>query len=46
MLANFNRIDHFKASIGGALLIIFKSGYKDYVSRRRLKLVKERLGLK
>ena len=45
-LANINKIKYFEASIGGALLIVFKSGYKDYVSRRKLKYVKERLGLK
>ena len=45
-LANVCRIDHFKINIGGALLIVFKSGYQDYVSRRKLKEVKERLGIK
>ena len=45
-LANINLIDRFDASIGGTLLIIFKSGYKDYVSRRQLKKIKERLGIK
>lgn len=45
-LANINMIDHFDASIGGALLVIFKSGYKDYVSRRQIKNVKERIGIK
>lgn len=44
-LANINMIDKFEASVGGALMIVFKNGYKDYVSRRRLKAVKERLGL-
>ena len=45
-LANINLIDRFDASIGGTLIIIFKSGYKDYVSRRQLKKIKERLGIK
>ncbi len=45
-LANINKVDYFSASIGGALLVVFKSGYKDYVSRRRLKDIKERLGIK
>lgn len=45
-LANVNRIDHFEVNLGGTLLIVFKSGYKDYVSRRKLKEVKERLGIK
>ena len=45
-LANVSKIRCFDASIGGSLLVIFKSGYKDYVSRRRLKEIKERMGLK
>lgn len=45
-LANVNRIDHFEVNIGAALLIVFKCGFKDYVSRRKLKDVKERLGVK
>ena len=39
-------IDRFNASIGETLLVIFKSGYKDYVSRRQIKNVKERMGIK
>ena len=45
-LANLKKVDHFEANIAGSLLVVFKSGYKDYVSRRQLKNVKERLGLK
>lgn len=45
-LANLSLIDHFDASIGGSLLIVFKSGYEDYVSRRQIKKIKERLGIK
>jgi DNA-binding LytR/AlgR family response regulator len=45
-LANLKKVDHFEASIGGSLLVVFKSGYKDYVSRRQLKNVKERMGIK
>ncbi len=45
-LANINNIEKFEATVGGALMIVFKNGYKDYVSRRQLKVVKERLGLK
>ena len=45
-LANLKKVDHFEASIGGSLLVVFKSGYKDYVSRRQLKNVKERIGIK
>ena len=45
-LANLNLIDYFKASLGGNLLVVFKSGYQDYVSRRQIKNVKERIGVK
>ena len=45
-LVNTETVDRFDASIGGALLVILKNGYKDYVSRRQLKAVKERMGFK
>ena len=44
-LVNIKKIDHFDASISGTLLIYLKSGFKDYVSRRQIKNIKERLGL-
>lgn len=44
-IANIRMIERFEASIGGALTVKFKNGYCDYVSRRNLKKVKERLGL-
>ncbi len=44
-IANIKQIDKFKASIGGSLTVVFKNGYVDFVSRRNLKNVKERLGL-
>ena len=44
-LANLMYIDHFDASISGTLIVIFKSGYKDYASRRQIKSIKERLGI-
>ena len=44
-LANMKRIERFSVSIGAALTVHFKNGRKDYVSRRQLKLVKERLGI-
>ena len=43
-IANVKKIKRFDASISGALTVIFKNGYKDYVSRRQLKTVKERIG--
>lgn len=44
-IANIKKIDRFTASVGGALTVIFKNGYRDYVSRRNVKTVKERLEL-
>lgn len=43
-IANIRKIQKFDASIAGALLVTFKNGHKDYVSRRQLKTVKERIG--
>lgn len=43
--ANIKKIKEFKSSIGGAILVIFQNGYQDYISRRELKHVKERIGL-
>ena len=45
-LANKQYISKFEISWGGALLIVFKNKEKDYVSRRQVKYVKERLGIK
>lgn len=45
-IANIKKIDRFDASIGGTLIVKFKNGYKDYVSRRQIKFVKERIGQK
>ncbi|MBO5009716.1 MAG: LytTR family transcriptional regulator [Clostridia bacterium] len=42
-LANLKKIHSFSASFGGALMIKFKCGFCDYVSRRQQKAVKERL---
>ena len=44
-LANIQKIERFDASISGTLKILFKNGYVDYVSRRQLKTIKERLGI-
>lgn len=43
--ANIKKIKEFKSSIGGAIMVIFQNGYVDYISRRELKNVKERIGL-
>ncbi|MBR6072226.1 MAG: LytTR family transcriptional regulator [Acholeplasmatales bacterium] len=44
-LANKRNIKKFESTIGGALKVIFKNGYIDYISRRELKNVKQRMGL-
>ena len=44
-IANIRKIERFNASISGTLIVKFKNGYIDYVSRRSVKTVKERLGL-
>lgn len=44
-LANINMVKRFDASVSGSLLVKFKNGSTDYVSRRQLKTVKERFGL-
>lgn len=44
-IANIRQIVRFDASISGTLAVVFKNGYTDYVSRRQLGHVKERLGL-
>ncbi|MBQ8600611.1 MAG: LytTR family transcriptional regulator DNA-binding domain-containing protein [Clostridia bacterium] len=43
-IANIRAIQRFDATISGALRVRFKNGYSDFVSRRNLKNVKERLG--
>ena len=45
-IVNIKKIEKFDVSFSGTLLVILKNGYKEYVSRRQLKFVKERLGLK
>lgn len=42
-IANIEKIKSFDATISGTLAVNFKNGCRDYVSRRRLKYVKERL---
>ncbi len=44
-IANISKIRRFEANIYGSLTVVFKNGYKDYVSRRQVKTVKERLGI-
>ena len=44
-LVNVSRIRRFDLSIGGALSVVLENGFKDYISRRQLRAVKERMGL-
>ena len=44
-IANIKQIAKFSASFNGFLKVYFKNGYSDYVSRRELKNVKERIGI-
>lgn len=44
-LANIRMIERFDASFSGSLLVRFKDGSSDYVSRRQMKSVKERFGI-
>lgn len=45
-IGNIRKIDRFTTSIGGALMVTFQNSHRDYVSRRQLKAVKERIGFK
>lgn len=44
-IANIRKIERFDASVSGTLKVHFKNGYVDYVSRRQLKVLKERIGM-
>lgn len=41
-LANENRLERFAATFSGAVDAVFKSGYKEYVSRRCFAVIKRR----
>lgn len=43
-LANIKKINRFETSFAGSLTVVFENGHRDYVSRRQLKFVKERIG--
>ncbi|MBE6801921.1 MAG: LytTR family transcriptional regulator [Ruminococcaceae bacterium] len=45
-IANIRQIEKIEATFSGSLSVVFKNGYTDYISRRNLKAVKERLGVK
>jgi len=43
--ANIKRIEKFSSTIGGSLMVHFENGYCDYIARREVKKVKERMGI-
>jgi len=45
-IVNVSKIEKFDVTFATSLTVIMKNGYKDYVSRRQLKEVKERIGFK
>ena len=45
-IVNAEKIEKFTVSFGASLCVVLKNGYKDYVSRRQLKAVKEKMGVK
>ena len=44
-IGNIRKIRKFDCSVSGTLKVTFTNGLTDYVSRRQVKAVKERLGL-
>ncbi|MBE5754430.1 MAG: LytTR family transcriptional regulator [Clostridiales bacterium] len=44
-VASVSNIEKFAVSFGGALKVVFKNGYSDYVSRRETSNIKRRFGL-
>ncbi len=44
-IANIKMVERFKTSIGASMLVEFRNGYVDYIARREVKNVKERMGL-
>ncbi len=44
-LVRVDKIKRFHSSIGGSLMVTMEGGYRDYISRRQLKIVKERIGI-
>ena len=43
-LVNVKKIRRFDTSFSASLTVTMKNGYRDYVSRRQLRAVKERMG--
>lgn len=45
-IVNVREIQKFDSSFSGVLKVVLKNGYSDYVSRRNIKTIKERLGVR
>ena len=45
-IANISQIEKVQATFSGSFQVVFRNGYCDYISRRKLKSVKERLGVR
>lgn len=45
-VVNVKMIEKFSVSFGASLTVHLKTGRRDYVSRRQMKAVKERMGIK
>lgn len=44
-IVNVAAIERFEPTFGGSLMVVMKNGYRDYVSRRQMRAVKERIGI-
>lgn len=44
-IINVSCVKKFEVSVGGAIKVILKNGFEDYISRRELKKVKRRFGI-
>ena len=44
-IVRIDAIESFDTSLGGALRVKLKNGFRDYVSRRQMKTVKRRMGI-
>ena len=45
-IGNIKKISKFLSSYLGSIRVVFENGYEEYVARRELKNIKERLGIK
>lgn len=43
-IVNTAKIKCFDCSVGGSVIVVLEGGHRDYISRRQMKKVKERIG--